>query len=132
LRDYPDLQPPRRTPIVPLMIVLIGCPWLLMMAALFRPLAHVAHDAARPWLFPLILAPPFAISVLFVAGATADWIDLRAWNALCEILARWLGDALPGGSAMVWGLTLLLLAGSYILAQDGFRHVEAPVGTPPR
>ena len=132
LRDYPDLQPPRRTPIVPLMIVLIGCPWLLMMAALFRPLAHVAHDAARPWLFPLILAPPFAISVLFVAGATADWIDLRAWSALCEILARWLGDALPGGSAMVWGLTLLLLAGSYILAQDGFRHVEAPVGTPPR
>jgi hypothetical protein len=132
LRDYPDLQPPRRTPVVPLMIALIGCPWLLMMAALFRPLARVAHDAARPWLFPLIVAPPLAILVLFVAGDMAGWIDPRAGNALVEIFARRVGDALPGGSAMLWGLTLLLLAGSYLLAQGGFRHVEAPVGTPQR
>jgi hypothetical protein len=126
--DYPGLAAPfSGHGLIPLTIALMGVPWLLLMALIFPPLGRVARESARPWLFPLIAAVPMVIFIGYITAALREALEPWVVNAFVEVIARRITAATPGGAATLWGATLLLLAGSYLLAGRGLRRVEAPI-----
>jgi hypothetical protein len=126
LQDYPGLKPIIWPQTAPVMILLIGLPWLLCLAlALHRRYAQVSAPH-KPWgyyVFVVLLAL-FALGNLWAysAGYTKEW----KLSALTQILIRKLSIALPGGVLSQWGIVIVLLGGAYVLAQARFERIEAP------
>jgi hypothetical protein len=126
LDDFPELRPVVWGQTLPLMVLLIGLPWLLYLALAVRG-GYASGDAGRrPW-GPLLLAG-FALACILGAlwsygvGWTAEWKLV----ALTAILARKLAALLPANLWLRWGIIVALLSITYLLAQARFERIETP------
>ena len=126
LDDFPGLKPVAWAQTLPLMVLLIGLPWLLYLALAVRG-GYVSADAGRrPW-GPFLLAGYGLACILgaiwsYGVGWTAEWKLI----ALTGILARKLSTLLPVDLWLQWGIVIALLAGAYLLAQARFERIETP------
>jgi hypothetical protein len=124
LDDYPDLRLTTWIGSAPVVVLLIGLPWLLYVALTVRGGFADAAAERRPWGYFLlvVLAAVCLLGSLwsYSAGLTAEW----KVAALGEILMRKLAAALPGSRLVQWGIVMGLLGGGYLLAQARFERIE--------
>jgi hypothetical protein len=126
LEDYPGLKPSAWTRTAPVVILLVGLPWLLYLALTVRGGYASASASRRPWGY-FALVGLSALCVLgslwaYSAGYTEEW----KLTAFTQILLRKLSASLPGGTFGQWGIVIALLGGVYVLAQVRFRRIETP------
>jgi hypothetical protein len=126
LDDFPALRPVAWGQTLPLMVLLIGLPWLLYLALAVRGGYASADAGRRPW-GPLLLAG-FGLACilgvlwLYGVGWTAEWKVV----AFTGILARKLAALLPANLWLRWCIVVALLASAYLLAQARFERIETP------
>jgi hypothetical protein len=124
LEDYPRLRLTSWMGSAPVVVLLIGLPWLLYVALTVRGGFASATAARRPWGYFLLVALTVVCLLgslwSYSAGLTAEW----KVAALGEILMRKLAAALPGSRLVQWGITIALLGGGYLLAQVRFERIE--------
>jgi hypothetical protein len=129
LEDYPGLKLTTGMGSAPVVVLLIGLPWLLFLALTVQDGFASATAAQRPWGYFLLvgLAVVCLLGSLwsYSAGLTAEWKMV----ALGEILMRKLGAMLPGSGLVQWGIVVTLLGGSYLLAQARFSGIETAGAT---
>jgi hypothetical protein len=129
LEDYPGLRLTTGMENAPVVVLLIGLPWLLFLALTVQGGFASATAAQRPWGY-FLLAGLAVVCLLgslwsYSAGLTAEWKTA----ALGEILMRKLGAMLPGSGLVQWGIVITLLGGGYLLAQARFKRIETTTAT---
>lgn len=117
---------PDAGPMFPVLMVLVGLPWLLLVAALHRAYRARVPEWGRQavfWgavvLFVLLLA---AQAVTLVTGVARPW----AVRALIEIPVWELGQT-AAGTVATWVVSALLLFGAYRLAEAQFLRSEIEI-----
>jgi hypothetical protein len=126
LEDYAGLQPTAWTRTAPVMVLLIGLPWLLYVALTVRGGYASASASGRPW-GHLGLVGFSALCVLAsIWSYSGAYTDEWKLVAFIGILLRKLADSLPDSGLASWGIVALLLGVGYLLAQASFRRIEAP------
>jgi hypothetical protein len=125
-RDYPQLKPPIRLTALPVVALVVGLPFLLLLAGLMRPLADARRDTRRRTLSLLLGAGPLAITVAFVAASMKDRFDPDSAFVLARAGFERLSAGAWGHPAILWGLALSLLALGYVVAGRAFRRLEIP------
>jgi hypothetical protein len=123
-RDYPALSARPRAQIMPAVVLLIGLPWLLLVAWLIRPLADSVNEGVRRRVAPLLMLVPLVCTGIFVFADIEKVLDLDALSAATEIVARRVAGAVPGGSVTLWLLAAGLLAAGYSIAERRFARLE--------
>jgi hypothetical protein len=123
--DYSQLVPLDTGPAFPLLMVLTGVPWLLLVALFLRTYrAGVAGWVRQAAMWgPLILL--LALMVVPMVAALKGWVRPWVVRGLVEILTLDLGQTVVGTLA-AWGSSALLLLAAYWLAQAGFLRIEVP------
>ena len=122
--DYPDLRPTIWLRTAPVVILLVGLPWLLYLALTVRGGYASATAARRPWGYFVFvgLAALCSLAILwsYSAGYTHEW----KVGAFTGILLRKVSFSLPGGTFGQWGIVIVLLGGAYVLARARFERVQ--------
>jgi hypothetical protein len=123
-KDYPRMKPRNWRGILPVVALLIGIPWFLIVAVTF----HMYSAGKNGRVLQVVLAAVVTVWILFIifissSGFTSEWkVGAFAW-----ILVRKLADGMPGGSGTLWLTTVLLLVLGYLLSWNRFVQVEAPI-----
>jgi len=125
-RDYPGLEPPKRGPGAPLVLLAVGLPWLILVALFFRTFRSGVGEVARQVVFWGALAVLLVVLLgLGTVATLAGWVNPFAVTALLESSIRELGRS-AGVTLAVWAGCALLLAAGYRLAERTFLRVELP------
>jgi hypothetical protein len=129
LDDYPGLRPPTGGRAFLTFFSCVAISFLLVAAVIFRIRRVGLSETATAYLFATLFS---LILICGVGLMVTDALSLSDHGALARMVGisvRHLEERLPGGILALWGLTVLLLGGSYLLAQAEFRRVDAG---PPR
>lgn len=121
----PDLSP-RTDPLFPVMMALVGVPWLLLMAGLHRTYRPGVTERVRVGVFWAVVAA-FVLTMLIEAAGLVTGLA-RPWvvRAFVEIPTWKLGGSALGSFA-VWLAAALLSYGAYRTAEAQFLRSEIPV-----
>jgi hypothetical protein len=126
---YADLRPTGWMQSIPVILSLIGLPWLLYLALAIRGGLVSPVASRKPWgyLVPVGLSALCALVSLwsYSAGHTQEW-KISAFTA---ILVRKLSELLPGSTIVQWGIVCLLFSAAYLWAQTRFERIEMPAAT---
>jgi hypothetical protein len=126
LRDlFPGLKPAYRGPMFPILLLLVGFPWFIMLSLYFRTVRVGISNSVRKVVLWGCAALCLGLYVAPIPLVEAGLIRLWAIVGLVEILIRHVGTT-PWGTALVWIGSALLLSGAYWLAQGQFERIEAP------
>jgi hypothetical protein len=68
----------------------------------------------------------FTVGIILV-GATTELVSGWVVSAFAWIMLRTAAEAVPGGTPVLWLLSLAALAASYLFAQSQFLRSEAPL-----
>ena len=123
-RDHPALRPVERGPLMPVVMLLVGVPWALLLALalrLYRP-----GVTARARLAGLVAIPAgiMAVHIVGVALAMSHVLDYDGLSATVVILTRRLGAALSGGAWGLWVVALAVLAMIWWWVAGQFARIE--------
>ncbi|MDP6579082.1 MAG: hypothetical protein QF681_00380, partial [Vicinamibacterales bacterium] len=122
--DHPELKA-GVGPMFPALITLTVVPWLLLVALLLR----AYRPGVREWIRQTVVWGSLGVLLLFWLATSMSTVFqvMEPWGlrALVEIAVFGLGST-TGGTATVWLLALLLLAGAYWIAQSRFLRMEIP------
>jgi hypothetical protein len=125
--DYPDLKPRGHGPEFPVVLLLAGLPFLIMVAVYLRAFrtgfSKTFRVGVAVTLLVFVLALHVSQFVAYVANVTEPWLV----GGFLEILIRQLANTLPGGAMTVWGVSMLLLFAGYRLAETQFVRAELPI-----
>lgn len=124
VRDHPALRPVARGPLMPLVMLLVGVPWALLLALALR--LHRPGVTARARRIGLVGIPAgiMAVHVAGVALAMSHVLDYDGLSATVVILTRRLGAALPGGAWGLWVAALAVLAMVWWWVAGQFARIE--------
>lgn len=124
VRDHPALRPVARGPLMPLVMLLVGVPWALLLALALR--LHRPGVTARARRIGLVGIPAgiMAVHVAGVALAMSHVLDYDGLSAAIVILAHRLGGAWPGGAWGLWSATLAVLAALWWWVAGQFARIE--------
>ncbi|MBK6898580.1 MAG: hypothetical protein IPH09_04705 [bacterium] len=119
--------PEGRGPHFPLMLALIAVCWFGGLALYLPRLKAGSRRRGRQAVFAGVLGVLMLLHlapyVLLFAGLSRPWV----WEVLFTDTARRLLEAVPGGAAGMWVLSLAVTAGMFELALRAFRRTESPV-----
>ncbi len=107
------------------MVLLFGLISALAVSILYRADRAALHPTLIAWAVFGPMAFVFALMVGSILGEKAGVTSLWVVGALPAVALRKLAEAFPFGTGSLWILTLLVLAGVYLLLQRGFGKVEA-------
>jgi hypothetical protein len=110
----------------PVVVLLVGLPWLLYVTLAVRGGYLSPSDGRRPW-GHLALAALSGVSVLGTVWACSARLT-TSWKlaALSQILMRKAADLLPETVPLRWGMVLVILTIAYALAAARFAGGEIP------
>jgi len=121
--DFPDLRRRGRGPIAPFLSLLVGLPWLLLLAPYLRRVRIGTPERTRKallWGFAGLCLGMYVLPLPLVeSGLVRLWVMV----GFVEILIRRLG-ALPGGTLIAWVGCGLLLIAAYRVAEREFENIE--------
>jgi len=122
--EHPGLTP-RAGPMFPVLMVLVGVPWLLLVAAVYRSYRAAIPDWGRQAVF--WGAAALFVLLMMVQAATLVTGVVRPWavRAVIEIAVWELGRTTTG-IVFTWVVSALLLYGAYRIAEAQFLRSEIP------
>ncbi|MCK4414177.1 MAG: hypothetical protein KAY32_11580 [Candidatus Eisenbacteria sp.] len=127
LSDFGHRPLVRRLHALPLLLTMVGAVWLLYLALTIRVFYTREDRAQTLW------------GVISIGVPTLLWMLLRVWSmatgydhvwrisALSVIALRDLVAAMPGGSLSAWALCVIVLSGTYLLAQKQLNTLQIPL-----
>jgi hypothetical protein len=122
--DYPQLSPRPKGAIFPIVLLLVGAPWFIVVSIYLRAFRSEVSERMRKFVFFGLLAVLMAVHlsqyVLFLSRLTQDW----KITAVVEYLIRQGSESL--GSAAIWAASLVLLYAGYRFAENRFLQIEVP------
>jgi hypothetical protein len=123
-----ERSPANAGSLLPLMCAVVGVPWFLFVRlALWA--SHGAVSKTRR-VFPAVALGSavalFTVGIILV-GATTELVSGWVVSAFAWIMLRTAAEAVPGGTPVLWLLSLAALAASYLFAQSQFLRSEAPL-----
>ncbi len=124
LDDHPGLRPRPEGPLLPAVLVLVGVPWLILLA-LVLPAFRSGWSQARYRKLSVVLTVAVGLALAADSLIGHQVLDLTAGIGLLEVFLRRLG-ASTAGTLAVWGVSAALLAAAYLLAEAAFRRAELP------
>jgi len=111
-------MPPSDTAaVMPAVLLLLGLPWLLLLALVFCTL----RASVPPWVREAVAG--FIIFLIFFVMPGVIYL-VAAGLSLHELLV-WTAES-RAGTLAVWLMSVLLLLGGYVLARASFERVELP------
>jgi hypothetical protein len=125
--DY-HRSPANAGALLPLMCAIVGAPWFLFVRlALWA--SHGPVSKTRRILPAVALGGAvafFTVGIILV-GATTDLVSGWVVTAFAWIVLRSAAEAVPGGTPILWLLSVGAIAASYLFAQSQFLRSEAPL-----
>jgi hypothetical protein len=124
--DYPHLVELGRGPQFPVILLLVGLPWMLLVSVYMRSFRATISDGKRKafliGLMMLVLVVHLGQYGLFVSGLTGD----RLFTGFIEILIREAIESFPGAGVAIWIACVVLLYFGFKIAEHQFRRIEIP------
>jgi hypothetical protein len=127
--DYPDLRLRDWARPMAASVLILCVAWFLVTAWII----YAYHSGVSPTFFSLLgrFLPP-AIPIFFVAimvwlgenGYTTSW----KLTAMAGAIIRRVADLLPSNPVLLWGVVVVILALSYLLAETAFRRAQSVAG----
>lgn len=117
---------PRSGPVLPLLLLLTGLPWFLIVALLFHMIRTGVSNKRRQALVWTALIGILALFAVQMGLAMTHVAPVWAFRWVVERLAFQWGRT-PWGTAAVWSAVLLALSAGYWLCARQFRQMEIPV-----
>jgi hypothetical protein len=125
-RDYPHLSELGRGPQFPVMLMLVGLPWMLIVTVYMWSFRATISDGKRKAflivLMMLVLAVYLVQYGLFFAGSTRG----RLFTGFIEILIRDASQSFPGAGVAIWIACVALLYAGFKIAERRFHRIEIP------
>ena len=125
-KDYPHLAAVGRGPHFPVILMLVGLPWMLLVAVYMRSFRATISDGKRKVLLFALMGILLVVYLtpygLFIAGVTKDWL----LTGLVEILIWNASESFSGAGVAIWMVCLALLYAGFRIAESHFRRVEIP------
>ncbi len=129
--DYPDLVPRGSGPLCPLLLALVVPTWFLLLALVLRFCRAGVTKRVQLGVLWSILALLLVLVFAQLGASVADLIDPSALRGFLEIRILHLGESLVATVAL-WGMSVLLAAGSYLLVRAEFERIEVTAEVQPR
>jgi len=126
-RLLPPLFDPSRGGLFPIIAVLVGVPWLLLMALGSQIYRASISTVRRKWYLIAILGGVLVVHIGAFGFAVVEVAEPHIVTAFVLILSSKIATALPGGAFSMYVLSALLIWASYAFAQRRFDRVEIPV-----
>jgi hypothetical protein len=123
-RDYPHLSELGRGPQFPVVLMLVGLPWMLIVTVYMGSFRATISDGKRKvfliGLMMLVLAVYLVLYGIFFTGRD------RLFTGFVEILIRVASRSFPGAGVAIWILCAVLLYIGFKIAEHQFRRCEIP------
>ncbi len=127
LEDYPYLRADDWARTLPLVYVCVGVPWLIYLSLVMGWLRTRAPGKSMLRGHLLITFTAMGLLMLMIWASSRGVTKEYKVSAAVGILLRKAAAAIPGGTPSLWAVSVVLLAGLYLLAQSQFMRYEFPV-----
>lgn len=127
LEDYPHLRADDWMRTLPLVYVWVGLPWFIYLSVAMGWLRTRTPGKSMLRGHLLITFTAMGLLMLMIWASSNGVTKEYKVSAAVGILLRKAAAAIPGGTPSLWAVSLLLLAGLYLLAQSRFMRYEFPV-----
>jgi hypothetical protein len=125
-RDYPGLKTTDWMRTLPLVYILVGVPWFLYLSLVMGPLRSRAPGKSVLTGHLVITFAAMGFLLLMIWASSNGITKEYKVSAAVGILIRKAADAIPGGTASLWVLSLAVLVVAYLGARSRFLRYEFP------